>query len=124
MLTPFGVGAYITSINGMVVLTSSEKLIADLAAAAKGGATLSSTMPKGSDTILDAKPVLLAFANISRLAEVILSTQQNLSMFTGGQSFVDQQQIDQMKKVGSIAGGLTVQSDAIKLRSVYEAPKM
>lgn len=122
MLTPFGVGAYVAALNNMVVIASSEKMIADLAAVAKGGAALSSAMPKGADLLLAGKPALLAYSNITRLADVILATQESLSMFTGGQSFVDQKQIDRMKNVGSVAAALNVQNSAIKFRNVYDTP--
>ncbi|MCO6430436.1 MAG: hypothetical protein J5J00_06195 [Deltaproteobacteria bacterium] len=120
-LSPFGVGAYVTSNKGMVIVASGEKLISDLVTPSNG--TLLAGMSNSTKEMLSSsKPFIVAYSDFNKIANALSSTQDQLAMFTGGKGGISPEQLAQMRQVGTVVLSLNVDDNLVKLRSTYEIP--
>ena len=123
-VTPFGVGVYLAATKGVVVLSSTEQGIADVASLTNGKTqSLFSSLPKSArERQMKFPPVGLFYLDMSKLGALIEEVQGNLAMFTGGKSPVEASQVAKLKELGSITIGLTYQSQIMKLETIYGEP--
>jgi len=118
MMSPMGVGLFLASKGSTLVLATSESGVAAVLGGAAGN--LSSTF-KSSGT--DVSHALAAgYVNFVRMADLVKSFQENLAMFTGGQTVMDTTQLDEMRKQGSLTSSLTAGDDVVNLELSYIAP--
>ncbi len=123
-VSPFGVGAYLTSVNDMLILTSAEKLVGDVLNSSKGsGSSLLASLPSASqDLVKNSKSLFLAYSDFNKVGNAISSAQDSLAMFTGGQGTLPPDQIENIKQMGSVFLSFNVDSNLIKIESNYAPP--
>ncbi|MCB0319889.1 MAG: hypothetical protein KDD60_03125 [Bdellovibrionales bacterium] len=103
ILTPLGVGVFLAQSENGLVLTSSESSLRQTLETQKSeSSSLGADLPKQFRSRLEGvSPLFVAYFNADRTAELIHSVQGSLSMFTGGQNPIDNEQIEQIRKVGT-----------------------
>ena len=121
-VSPFGIGAYLTSLNDMVILTSAEKLVGDMIASSKSNdKSLLASLPKTSKNLAkDSKSLLVAYTDFTKLADAIGATQDSLAMFTGGAGGIPAEQIESIKQMGSVFLSLNMENNLVSIQSSYQ----
>lgn len=122
-VSPFGVGAYLTSSGDTVVLTTAEKLVGDVLTSASSGKNLLASLPSDSQAMVkNSKSLFLAYSDFNKVGSAIGSAQDSLAMFTGGQGTLPADQIESIKQMGSIFLSLNLDNNLVKLESTYAPP--
>jgi hypothetical protein len=123
-VSPFGIGAYLTSVNDMVIITSAEKLVSDIIATGKSSSqSLLASLPNSSqDMVKNNKSLFLVYSDFNKVGNAISAAQDSLAMFTGGQGTLPADQIENIKQMGSIFLSLNVDNNLMKIESSYAPP--
>ncbi|MDC0357343.1 hypothetical protein OAO01_00875 [Oligoflexia bacterium] len=124
IMSPLGVGAMLTDVDGIVVLGSTDDVLKSAIAAIKDRSKgLHASLGAVARTQVDkAAPLLLVYANVNKVASLIEAVQGNLSMFTGGDTNAElQKQIAQLKGMGKVVWTAAVKSNAVKIEGSYES---
>jgi len=124
-LSPFGVGAYLTSTPDLVVISSGEKLVSDLIQAGKNDSTglLASLSQSSKDMVNNSKSIVVAYSNFTKIGNTLGSVQDSLAMFTGGKGSIQPDQIETIKNMGTVILSLNLEDNLVKLQSNYEVPQ-
>ena len=123
-LSPFGVGAYLTSTPDLVVLSTGEKLVSDMVQSSKNDSKglLANLSQSSKDTVNNSKSIIVAYTDFSKIGNTLGSVQDSLSMFTGGKASIQREQIEQIKQIGTVMLSLNLEDNLVKLQSNYELP--
>ncbi|MBX7137851.1 MAG: hypothetical protein K1X83_07685 [Oligoflexia bacterium] len=120
-----GLGVFMGVAKNRLLITSSEEGATDLIGAVKDNKkSLAAQVPaKSKELLSENKPILAAYGNFDKIAATIESVQGNLAAFTGGASGLDQEAINNMRKMGSFALGMNFQQGIFKIQSSYDKLK-
>lgn len=124
-VSPFGVGAYLTSADDMVILASAEKLVSDVLAAGESkDKSLMASLSKSSKGLAEnSKSLFIAYSDFNKVGNAITAAQDSLAMFTGGQGSIPQEQIENIKQMGSVFLSLNLDNNLVKIETNYEPPQ-
>lgn len=125
MMTPLGVGVFVASTKNLVLVASSEGQIQS----ALGGGTFVKGMPSQVEQVF-AKEQSLGnlYVNFEEIAGMMENMGGMLSMYAppdanGQNQFMQPENIQAMKKMGTVVGSVTLEEDAIGIKSFYQAPQ-
>jgi hypothetical protein len=121
-LSPLGIGAYLTDHEGHLVLGTTETVVRDSLKANAGQSSLLkgvSQEAKAFTLPASQPPLAMMYANFEGVADLVDSLQNNLAMFTGGQSNFDTTQIEALRNIGKVLGTVRVSDSSASVRSVY-----
>jgi hypothetical protein len=116
-LTPLGVGVYIASLPDLTIVGSTESAIASAISSAKVGNA------ENLFAELSEKPGPIVYRlNFLQLATLLETVQGSVAMFTGGSTSLPKDQIERLKRNGSVTGRLTAKGDSLFLNQSYSPP--
>jgi hypothetical protein len=119
IITPFGVGAYLSKDGNNCWLSSSEASFNNIYAI-NGGKQLKDTLSKEQvNRLKDNSNLFFVNLNFVDLAKVIEEISGSLAMFTGGQSPLEAKELEEIKKFGRLEASLAVKDSMIRLDSEY-----
>jgi hypothetical protein len=124
-LSPFGIGLFMAKTSNHIIFSSSEAGLTSVARSFKGDEDkLWTQLPAHvKESIGDGAGFISYAANLSEFSELLQSFQSSLSMFTGGQSPIKDEDILRLKSLGTVVGTTTFSDNALKLKAVYEVNK-
>lgn len=124
VVTPLGVGVYIAAPKGSndIVVASSERALADLTSAAKGGASLDSTISTGlRGRATGASTAASLYLNFVRFGEVLDSVKGSLiSMLGTSQELDSALDSAHLKGLGLGVGTVSYADGVLKIQSAFE----
>lgn len=112
ILTPLGIGLYLASVNDIFIAASTENAITSVIASANGKAP-----PAGNNPIFkqSVNSMILGTLDFKKIADAIESVQGSMSLFTGGASTLNADQIQDLKRLGTAAFTASVANGLLKL---------
>lgn len=123
-VSPFGVGGYLTTANGFVIVTTAEKLISEVINLSKDDTNglLASLSKSSKEMVNNSKPLVVAHLDFTKIGNALGTAQDSLAMFTGGKTNIPPDQIETLKKMGTMVLSLGLENNLVKLQSNYELP--
>lgn len=123
LMSPLGIGIYLGSSPGGLILASSEGGLRDSIKASKDeSSSLIAKIPSSSKQLAQNNSVFVAYSNFEDMADLIESFQGSLAMFTGGKANVKQKDLDQLRKMGEMVFAVNFSDGLLKMRGSYDAP--
>ncbi len=124
--SPVGIGVYLAALSSIALLGTTEGAVNDMLKSMEGGAAAFSTRltPKNLDYIKREQPGVFLFINFANVASVLETFQGTLAAFTGGNSTVDQSQIESLKETGVFSVGASWQEPLLKVHSELSPPEV
>jgi|GEM_PF-5602522 len=126
IVSPFGIGAYLAAGGHRVVLASSEKAMQDLIAALKDkskGLLAGALSPHARSLAGNSGAQAVFYGDFESLADALGSLQGSLAMFTGGRGFLDPEQAQALKDMGSITAAASYDKLTLRLQINHARPK-
>lgn len=119
VLTPLGVGIFASQVGDYVVLTSSEAAIKEIGSVVKSGkGGLSEAFGKSARGFgSESGVVVVNYFNFPLLADAVATLGGTLAMFTGGQPFMEPEQIEELRKIGKMAVAFKLDGEALKIQT-------
>jgi hypothetical protein len=119
MVSPIGVGLFMGTVNGNLVISSADGAFADLR---EGRTAPEVERFVGSDRFKgDSRPLALFYLSGKRLVSLLESVQASLAMFTGGKSMVAPEDLEALRTLGEIGTAVSFGEDAFKVHTTYIA---
>lgn len=123
LVSPLGVGAFEAQAGNSVVLASSEGAVVDAVKASKDASkSLRSSAPASLKDLLSKGSLVFVYSNFERMTSLVKSVQGNLAMFTGGQSAVSDDTMEQLRKIGVFSASVAMNGDLLRIESRYDTP--
>lgn len=116
ILTPLGIGLYLASIKDSFVATSTDSAMAEMIKAIKSGSSAAKHFPATISAIAPNTPLVSGYLDFKKIADAVESVQGSMSMFTGGASALNAEEIQNLKRMGSATFGLSVTNELLRLR--------
>ena len=119
VLTPLGVGIFVSQVGDYVVLTSSEAAVKEIGSVVKSGkGGLSEAFGKSARGFgSESGVVVVNYFNFPLLADAVATLGGTLAMFTGGQPFMEPEQIEELRKIGKMAVAFKLDGEALKIHT-------
>jgi hypothetical protein len=125
-LSPFGVGVFLAKTSNHIVFSSSEAGLVSVARSFKeGGDNLWKNLPETVRLSLGNEPGFFSYAaDLGEFADLLRSLQTSLSMFTGGQSPLKEEDVTRLKSLGTVVGTARFRdNNTFEFKAVYELAK-
>ncbi len=123
LLTPLGVGVYVSSpksSNALVVATS-ERAVQDIASSNSGGTSLDTSMPKELRSRVSPASTGSLYLNFIQLGTLIDSVKGTVASMMGPNPELDQVlDSERLKKLGIGIGSLSYTNGVFKIQSAFE----
>ena len=124
MMAPMGMGLFLTSTNGLVVATSSEPVMKNALASKSGFA---SALPKrGEQVFSDVATVSNLYLNFEEIGSYVESMGGMVAMYAppgqDASKFLNPENIQAIKKMGTMIGAVTIDKGIIGVDSFYQQP--
>jgi hypothetical protein len=130
IMTPFGLGIYVTSTGKAVLLSSTEAQLDAALSSIKSGKSAAVGMSARAGSAVGTEPsIATLYLNFNEVASMIEGMSGMAQMFApqgaGAENqIMDPAQIQNLKQMGTLVGTLSIEDGSIvKLRSFYEPPK-
>lgn len=121
LMTPLGVGLFLTAKEGKVLATSSEGFITDVIGG--NGKPLSGTLTSTSKGLATKEGQLGSlFIDYTKGVEMVEGLQASLAMFTGGAAQVDSSSLAPFREMGTTTAVVYMDRDAVMTEMVHERP--
>jgi hypothetical protein len=122
LMSPLGIGAFQTEMGNSVALGTSEGAVIDATKAGKdAAASLKGSMKGSSAELFDSGSMIFVYANFERMTELLQSVQGSLAMFTGGNTSMPEEAIEQLRKLGVFSATVAYSNDLLKVESRYDS---
>ena len=124
MMSPMGVGLFLASSNGLVVATSSEPV---MKAALGNKSGFSAALPKrGGEVFNETQTVSNLYLNFEEIGSYVESMGGMMAMYApqgqDASKFLNPENIQAIKKMGSMVGAITFDKGIIGVDSFYQQP--
>ncbi len=127
MMTPFGVGVFLASNKNLVLLASTESQLKTALGASKEPTFASALPTRVGDVFVKQDSLGNVYVNFVEVAGLMESMSGLLSMYAppGSESgqFLQAENIEAMKKMGTIVGSVRLEEGIIGIDSFYEQAK-
>jgi hypothetical protein len=127
IMTPMGIGGFLTKIDSLVILSSTKQQIQDVLGILSGSTPSSekTTLPNNIHQALrEHKTLSDVYVNFREVGSLIENMGGLLSMYAPqnqqAQSFMQQKNIDNLKQMGHMLGAITVEDNTIGFNSFYQ----
>lgn len=122
MLTPLGVGVYLSATPNFFIAASSEEALQNTLSASKDSSkSLPSSLPGNfKEMMQDSNSVGLTFIDFAAAAKLIESSSGTLSMFTGGQPPLEPDKVASIRKMGTMMYVLKAEPGAFTVSSLVK----
>lgn len=127
MISPLGFGAFVASSGNFVILSSSENQLATVLDATQGkGQVLAKSLPPQAKKLLANEETLgNVYVDFVELGTFMENMTGLLAMYAPqneeAKKLMDPKNIEEMKKMGSMVGAITLSEGSINFRSFYQA---
>lgn len=123
MLSPMGFGAFLATLSNMVVLTSTEPQMQAILARLKGSSSNPALPEKVQVALAEESSLGNVYIDFHQVGSFMENMGNLLSMYApqneDAKKFLEQEYIDQLKKMGMMVGVLTFDPGRISFKSFY-----